>query len=424
MAWRIDESLIRGELDNRTRGRVTGRLWFVGREEPVRLDLSGNAWRDIAGHVLRFTNPQPKAGDLGDLADLQQGLTGDITASRKVKVPDCSKDELRGYIQARQPFPWHWGNSLYLEWHSQANGRVLIESAHYHLELDSEASWAMDESAEQGQRQANSQALTGFLRTLAETAAAEAHRDELDAPTSQSEASAEANASRMERLLDRVLARMEREGLAPSELARVLAEERQRLWRERGEPEPAPLTPDEKAVQHQWIEQLNRAAQEVMAETAADDANRAAAGEPTGSAADWHPLVERCYALAHRLIDEPVQRGWLSEAAGNEDPLRELADGVLRAGAKLAGALGAKQDAAAWPPGMDLAGPVVVRLKKARGHLRDAGAGLAAAEAQTLAAAGWRGEIRTELTAILTETERLIAEVRASLEGGERDPAD
>jgi len=26
MAWRIDESVIRGEIDNRTRDRVTGRI--------------------------------------------------------------------------------------------------------------------------------------------------------------------------------------------------------------------------------------------------------------------------------------------------------------------------------------------------------------------------------------------------------------
>jgi hypothetical protein len=423
MAWRIEESLIRGELDNRTRGRVTGQLWFVGRDEPVVLDLIGNAWRDIAGHLLRFTNPNPKAGDLGSFSALQQGVTGDITASRKVKVPDCSMDELMVYFEARKPFPWHWGNSLYLEWHSQTNGRVVIESAGYQMELDSEATWSMDETAEQSQRQANGQALTGFLQTLAETAAADEHGDE-DAPTSQSEARADANAARMDRLLDRVMARMEREGLAPNELARVMAEERKRLRHERGEPEPKPLTPDEKAIQHQWIDKLNIAAQEVISEAAADEAQRSENGEPAWTGTDWHPLVERCYALAHRLMDEPEQHGWLSEADGDEHPLRELVDGVLNAGGKLAGALGATEDAAAWPPPSHLAGAVLVRLKKARGHLRDALAGLEAAEAQNLAEAGWRGEIGVELTAILAEVERFIGEVRTTLEGDENAAAE
>ena len=57
MAWRIDESVIRGEIDNRTRDRVTGRIWFEGRAEPVELNLTGNAWRDLAGRRLEFVNP-------------------------------------------------------------------------------------------------------------------------------------------------------------------------------------------------------------------------------------------------------------------------------------------------------------------------------------------------------------------------------
>ncbi|MEM7392159.1 MAG: hypothetical protein AAF492_07390, partial [Verrucomicrobiota bacterium] len=87
MAWRIDEYLVKGVIDNRVKGRVTGELWFAGRDNPVRLELAGNAWRDVAGHVLRFENPVPEPGDLDGLRDLQDGVVGDITASRKVKVP-------------------------------------------------------------------------------------------------------------------------------------------------------------------------------------------------------------------------------------------------------------------------------------------------------------------------------------------------
>ena len=64
MAWRIDGAVVRGELDNRVRGRVTGRIWFAGRAEPVVLELEGNCWRDLAGRRLEFTNPQPKPGDV------------------------------------------------------------------------------------------------------------------------------------------------------------------------------------------------------------------------------------------------------------------------------------------------------------------------------------------------------------------------
>ncbi len=419
MAWRIEESLIRGELDNRIRGRVTGRLWFAGRDEPVTLALMGNAWRDLAGHVLRFTNPEPKAGDLGNFASLQRGVTGDITASRKVKVPDCTMDELMVFFEARKPFPWHWGNSLYLEWHSETNGRVVIESANYKLELDSECTWSMDESSEQVQRTANGEAMIAFMEHLTGATAAKAQGDE-DAPTSKSEASADANAARMDRLLDRVTGRMQREALAPSEFPRVMEEERKRMRRERGEPEPTPLTPDEKAIQSRWIDTMNTAAQEVIAAAQADEASQPEGGdEASGGPTHWKPLVERCYALVHRLIDEPEQRGWLTEADGREHPLRELSEGVMSCAVKLAGALGSTLDETPWPPGSLLAGAVLVRLKKARGHLRDALAGLEATAAQKLADSIWCMEVGAETTAILSEVERLITEVRAVLEDGE-----
>ena len=86
MAWRIDEQVVRGEIDNRTRGKTTGRIWFVGRAEPVTLTLDGNPWRDLAGHVLRFSNPAPKPGLPEGLADEQRGSVGDITASRGLEM--------------------------------------------------------------------------------------------------------------------------------------------------------------------------------------------------------------------------------------------------------------------------------------------------------------------------------------------------
>lgn len=316
MAWRIEEALIKGEVDNRVRGRVTGRLWFAGRDEPVTLELAGNAWRDVAGHVLRFANPAPRlphADEFRGFATVQRGMVGDITASRKVKVPDCSMDELMEYFEARKPFPWHWGNSLYLEWHSETNGRVVIESAGYTLELDPEAAWTMDEAGEQTQREANGRAMVGSMERLADAAEEEAVEDDDDTPTSEGEANADAEAARMDLLLDRVTARMEREGLAPDELERVMDEERARLRRERGEPEPEPPTPEEEAERAEWIDQMNAAAEEVLSEAEADKWKKdddADAEENDGFDDDWHPLVERCNALTHRLMAEPEERGW------------------------------------------------------------------------------------------------------------------
>ena len=434
MAWRIDELVIKGEVDNRVRGRVTGRLWFAGRDEPVVLELEGNAWRDVAGHVLRFTNPEPRPprpGELDGLATEQRGVVGDITASRKVKVPECTMDELMDYYEAKKPFPWHWGNSLYLEWHSRPNGRVVIESATYQLELDPEQTWTMGEAEEEEQRRANGRAMIDFMdRLVAGIDAAEraadttftADADEAtpdpdgeddDAPTSPAEAEADAEAARMDLLLDRAMARMERDELEPEEWERVMDEERARLRRERGEPEPEPLTPEEEAAQAEWIEEMNAAAEEALAEMEAEKWKNADGAPPEEH---WHPLVERCNALSDQMRHALETHGWLTDADPREHPLRELCDGVMIASAKLAGALGSMEDDEDWPPEAIFAGSALVRLKKARGHLRDALAGLAAADEQALAEPVWRAAMRAETMAIVVEVERLITEVRAVLE--------
>lgn len=170
MAWRIDEHVVRGEIDNCERGHVRGRIWFIDRAEPVELILEGNCWRDLAGSRLTFVNPQPKPGLRESFAARQEGVVGDITASRKVKVPEIPMEQIGEYYAAKKPWPWHWGNSLYLEWFSLSNGRVVIETAEFALNVDGEAVWTMSEEEELEQRQANGAALTGFMDRLLEAA--------------------------------------------------------------------------------------------------------------------------------------------------------------------------------------------------------------------------------------------------------------
>lgn len=418
MAWRIDEQLVRGEIDNRVRGRVTGRLWFLGRAEPVTLDLCGDAWRDVAGHLIRFTNPAPKAGApdaFEGFANVQRGVVGDITASRKVKVPDCPMDELLRLVRAGKKFPWHWGNSLYLEWHSEANGRVVIESAAYRIEIEPDASWRMSAAEERGQREANERAGLESVERMAEAIAAsgpETTPEEDDEPASSAEAAADAELARMDLLLDRVQARMARARAAGEEadLAKILEEERARLRRERGEPEPETPTSEEEAERAEWIAEIHAAAEAALG-TGDGEKER---GEDFCDER-WHPLVERCNALTHRVRDQIRARGWLGDDDIEEHPLRAVVDGVMIAGGKLAGALGTLGDSTEWPPDPLLAGAALTRLKKARGHLRDVLAALDVADEQDLAEAAWRREVREAVSEMLAEVGRLIAEVRAVL---------
>jgi len=406
MAWRIDEQVVRGEIDSRRRGRVAGRIWLAGREEPVELELEGDPWRDLAGHVLRFTNPNPRAGDLAGFASSQVGVVGDITASRKVRVPEVSEDEFLEMQQRGKPSPSRWSSSLYLEWFGRRNGRVVIESADFELELEAAGAWDMSADEETGQRLANARALTDFVERLAEAAAASPIADD-DAPQSAAEAEADGEAARMDQLLDRITARIEREGIEEIRFDEIYREERERLRRERGAPEEEPPTPEQLAERESWIEEMNAAAEEAMAEMEAE--------KWKGEARDRRPpLVERASDLAIRAHADLKNEGWLPDEAPQEHPLVEIVSGTMSASAKLAGALG-MADEDEWPPDALFAGNVLVRLKKSRDYLRDAIAGLEAAEDEGLAPLAWCAEIRRESSEILGEVQALIQEVREVL---------
>lgn len=162
MARRIEDLVVRGEIDNTVEGTTTGWLWLLGRSEPVQLELQGDCWRDLAGARLTFRNPSPGAGEGGDLAARQRGVVGDMTASRKAKVPVCRPEQFAARRAAGEEVPLVFKNILYLEWFSDSDGRVVIESADFELKL-SEHGWRMDGDAEEAQKLANLQAMRDFL---------------------------------------------------------------------------------------------------------------------------------------------------------------------------------------------------------------------------------------------------------------------
>lgn len=415
MAWRIQEQVVRGEIDNRTPGRVVGRLWLVGRDEPVELELEGNPWRDLAGHFLKFTNPEAKPGDGPGLTAYQQGRVGDMTASRKVKVPECTMEELREFYKAKQPFPWHWGNSLYLEWYSTTNGRVVIEAAHYQLELDAEPAWILTQEEEAAQKALIDEAMTDFMKRIGEAVAANRVEVDDDQPQSLEEAQADAEDAKMQLLLDRVTARLERGELDIVEFDRIYEEERARLMRERGEKDPE-LTPEEEEERRHWIEEMSAIAEEALVDLEAEKWKGGNSFED-----ERHPLVEKCSDLAVKLHKDVRSAGWISEDAQVEHPLREIVHGVRSASAKLAGALGMASRHDEWPPERSIAGNVIVRLKKARGYFRDALSGLDSAEEESLATPKWRRETRFKIIDVLAQTEVLLREARAVLNGEDDD---
>ncbi len=147
MAYRIHGHVERGEVDNREKGVVRGRIWLTGQEEPVELELKGNACPDLAGAVLRFRNRKETTPLDGDLFTEQKGFVGDLTASRRVRVWEVPVEEGYWMCKRGEKPPEHMANCVYLEWFSLRNGRVVIESTDFEVEV-SEPEWNVSEEDE------------------------------------------------------------------------------------------------------------------------------------------------------------------------------------------------------------------------------------------------------------------------------------
>lgn len=168
MAWRIHDSVVQGVIDNRVRGSVTGQLWLVGRAAPLQLRLRGNACGDLAGCELSFERIQPDTLIATSLAMIQEGVVGEITASKKARVPVLPLKGPSGIVAPSQSRPpTRMANVLFLEWYSERNGRVMLESADFNMRVSDHA-WSLSVVEEEEQRRVNAAALRGFMRRLAE----------------------------------------------------------------------------------------------------------------------------------------------------------------------------------------------------------------------------------------------------------------
>ena len=112
--------MIEGELDNTVLGKVTGWMRFAGKKEKIMFNLEGDFHRDIRGTKIYFTgdarNYEPGAEEyISGFSERQRGKAGDITAGL------YPYDYIRG--------------SVYIEWYSRDNGRVVIELEQDQLQI-------------------------------------------------------------------------------------------------------------------------------------------------------------------------------------------------------------------------------------------------------------------------------------------------
>ncbi|RYD32010.1 MAG: hypothetical protein EOP85_22175 [Verrucomicrobiaceae bacterium] len=85
-----------------------------------------------------------------------------MTASRKSRVPTVDEEEFHELYQNEKEIPYEWRNTLYLEWFSEINGRVVIEASSFILSI-SPHEWEMDEDEEDAQKLANLNSMRDFM---------------------------------------------------------------------------------------------------------------------------------------------------------------------------------------------------------------------------------------------------------------------
>ncbi len=383
MAFRIHDSVVRGEIDNRVKGIVRGKIWVEGRPEPVLLELQGNAHPDLAGCLLTFTNPLARVPHqhLDSLRPLQRGTIGDLTASRKVRVMEIPMPEAYLMKKRGEHVPEHLANCLYLEWFSEANGRVVIESADYELTI-SAPEWRLtpDEDAQRA-RDATA-GLAGFMGKLTEAIEVQ-QRGQKD-PESEDwnehdyekfMKESDARTTKYMELLDKYGDSDEAEELIAKEMG----------W-------DREFTPEEEAERQEWIEEANAAAAEALNEPEPEP-------DPHREGIDWirtgagdlrHPLQHRCF--------ESSMKFWhaikaLGEGKIADEDIGQFVSEFQITGAKLAGALNGIAH------GRGPADPAftVAYLKRALDHLHQSQAGLEKVSKRKRLPTGMIVEARQEL---------------------------
>lgn len=395
MAFRIHDSIVRGEIDNRVKGIVRGRLWIEGRTEPITLELQGNAHPDLAGCLLTFTNPHPRIPHphLDSLHPLQRGSIGDLTASRKVRVFDIPLEDALSMIHRHEKPPEHMANCLYLEWFSDANGRVVVESTDYEVTL-SPPEWRLTPAENHERVQQASAGMGRFLQKLSE--AIERHQ------RGQKDPDAQWDEHDYEKLLRECDARTDKYGELLDKYGDS-EEVRERIEHEMGWDRGVADNDGERLS----VEEIN-----AICEAAATEPEMQP--DPQREGIDWirtpegdfrHPLEHRCFESAMRFWYE-VQAIGLESAADLD--LDQFLFELQTTGAKLAGAL----NGLARGCGYDDVAFTIALLKRALGHLHQAQAGLEATAPKQLLPEPLIVEARQELFAIREGILRLMSELR------------
>ncbi|MCM2375127.1 hypothetical protein [Aporhodopirellula aestuarii] len=172
MAWRFERLVNAGELDNTTLGWTVGWLELDGIDQRLQLKLAGNCHPDLAGWKFRIHRVEPELPELDASPNFsgisldQSGHVGDITADQMIKHHEIPNDELVRRLMAGEKPPFTWRKCLYLEWYSNANGRVSIQSTRLEVERIGERAFELTEEQWKEQARQNADELGHFMAQL------------------------------------------------------------------------------------------------------------------------------------------------------------------------------------------------------------------------------------------------------------------
>jgi hypothetical protein len=401
MAWRLHEHVLRGKIDNRTRGRVTGEIWLAGVDQPLQLELTGDCAPDLAGCELSFENPIPIPMATKPPAPQQRGPAGDITAARKVRVFDVPTDEAISMSRRGEKPPEHMANAVYLEWFSERTGRMVIESADYHLQISVPAwRYTKEEIAERDRRIAQEE--TPFAIAITQDGETQ-EWDEVRYEQFLRES--DALTEKYGRLLEKYADHPDSE--------RIIAREMGWSWLEKALDQQ---DEEESKLENEPDDLELKVDQEKKDESVDDIENyELPPPNPMREEIDWvrdesghilHPIEKRAHDALHGLLDELKA----SERFPEEDAqVADFVSGFMTLSAKLAGALGgvARGDDF-FEPGM-----VIAWLKRILEILNKTIAAADATKGKDFLPAEPFSYFRSELFAIREDVLELIKELRS-----------
>jgi hypothetical protein len=405
MAWRIQDSVIRGEIDNRVKGHVRGRLWLDGLAKPVTLELEGNACPDLAGCLLKFKNPAKTfpMRKKPAFAPLQRGKIGNLSASQKARVFTVPDEEALAMMDRGEKPPERIANALYLEWFSEGNGRVVIESANFELNI-SAPEWRLT-SAEEKQRAQDAEAGWEMFSKQLNEASEKQKRGQKDPEAEWDEHDYERFMKECDARTDKYMELQEKYGDSDEAEAKIAKE---MGWDREDTPLPEGFgAAGEGEDERMSVEEMNRICEEAANEPLPEP-------EPHREGIDWirtdsgdirHPLQHRCFESALKCWHQAEDLGL--ERLADKD-LDQFVFEFQTTGAKLAGALGSIARGCGPRDGAF----TVAYLKRALDHLHQAQAGLEAVAPKKLLPKKMVSAARKELFEIREDILKLMDEFR------------